>query len=101
MVDHPSVRSGRSVVKLVHDDVVKLGRCKPLEAGLAPAKSELTPRQEEILGLVAQGLIYKNIAQRLHLSEKTVKYHMGQILEKLRVENRAQAIAYYQQLQQK
>jgi len=54
----------------------------------------LTPRQEEVLGLVAQGLIYKEVAQRLHLSEKTIKYHMGQILEKLHVENRAQAIAY-------
>jgi len=57
--------------------------------------AELTPRQEEVLGLVAQGLIYKEVAQRLHLSEKTIKYHMGQILEKLHVENRAQAIAYY------
>ncbi len=60
-----------------------------------PYLVELTPRQREVLGLVAQGLIYKEVAERLHLSEKTIKYHMGQILEKLHVENRAQAIAYY------
>jgi DNA-binding NarL/FixJ family response regulator/signal transduction histidine kinase len=62
-----------------------------------PYIAELTPRQKEVLGLVAQGLIYKEVAQRLHLSEKTIKYHMGRILEKLHVENRAQAIAYYVQ----
>jgi DNA-binding NarL/FixJ family response regulator/two-component sensor histidine kinase len=60
-----------------------------------PYMAELTPHQEEILRLVAQGLVYKEVAQRLHLSEKTIKYHMAQILEKLHVENRAQAIAYY------
>ena len=62
-----------------------------------PYSTGLTRRQEEILGLVAQGLIYKEIGQRLHLSEKTIKYHMAQIMEKLQVENRAQAIAYYYQ----
>ncbi|MEA3339128.1 MAG: response regulator transcription factor, partial [Chloroflexota bacterium] len=62
-----------------------------------PDMTKLTPHQEEILSLVAQGLIYKEVAQRLHLTEQTIKYHMSQILEKLRVENRAQAIAYYHQ----
>ncbi len=61
----------------------------------------LTPRQQEILSLVAQGVIYKEIGERLHLSEKTIKYHMGQILEKLQVESRAQAIAYFHQQKRK
>jgi len=60
-----------------------------------PDMTKLTPRQKEILNLVAQGLIYKEIAQRLHITEQTVKYHMSQILEKLHVENRAEAIALY------
>ncbi|HEY89650.1 MAG TPA: response regulator [Thermoflexia bacterium] len=60
-----------------------------------PDMTKLTPRQKEILSLVAQGLIYKEVAQRLHLTEQTVKYHINQILEKLHVENRAEAIAYY------
>ena len=66
-----------------------------------PDMAELTPRQEEILSLAAQGLIYTDIAQRLHLSEQTIKYHMAQIVEKLHVENRAEAIAYYHQQTQK
>ncbi|HEY83532.1 MAG TPA: response regulator [Chloroflexi bacterium] len=60
-----------------------------------PDLAALSLRQEEILSLVAQGLVYKEVANRLNLSEKTIKYHMTQIIEKLGVENRAQAIARY------
>jgi DNA-binding NarL/FixJ family response regulator/signal transduction histidine kinase len=63
-------------------------------AGTAPPEDPLTPRQWEVLRLVAEGLTYKEIGDRLHLSEKTIQYHMGQVLEKLHVQNRAQAIAY-------
>jgi len=65
-----------------------------------PDMTGLTPHQKEILSLVAQGLIYKEIAQRLHITEQTIKYHMNQILEKLRVENRAEAIAFYLRAQE-
>ncbi len=41
----------------------------------------LTERQQEILGMVAEGLTYKEIAAALFLSEKTIKYHMGRIQE--------------------
>ncbi|KAF0107826.1 MAG: two component transcriptional regulator LuxR family [Anaerolineaceae bacterium] len=54
----------------------------------------LTARQWQILDLVARGRPYKEIASVLKLSEVTVKYHMRQILERLHLENRAQAIAY-------
>jgi len=57
----------------------------------------LTGRQQLILNLVAQGLTYKQIGAQLHLSERTIKYHMGQILESLRLQSRSQAIAYAQQ----
>ena len=60
----------------------------------SPPEDPLTPRQWDVLRLVAEGLIYKEVAARLHLSEKTIKYHMGQILEKLHLQNRAEAIAY-------
>ncbi len=63
---------------------------KPLEG--APA--ELTPRQVEILTLVAQGLTYPQVGEALHLSEPTVRYHMGEILDRLHLQNRAQVIAY-------
>ncbi len=57
----------------------------------------LTPRQWEVLQMAADGLIYKEIGAALGIAEKTVKYHIGQIIERLHVENRAQAIAHFHQ----
>jgi PAS domain S-box-containing protein len=55
----------------------------------------LTPRQIEILGLVAEGLSNAEIASRLYLGESTVKWHVRKILRALGVANRAQAVARY------
>ncbi len=55
---------------------------------------QLTQRQVEILEMVSRGMTYKEAGDALGLSERTVKYHMGRILEILRLENRAQVIAY-------
>jgi two-component system NarL family response regulator len=55
---------------------------------------ELTPRQHEILILVTGGLSYKEVGAALHLSEHTVKYHMGEILHRLHMKNREQVVAY-------
>jgi two-component system, NarL family, nitrate/nitrite response regulator NarL len=57
----------------------------------ANALDELTEREHQILGLVAEGLSNKEIAQQLYLSEKTVKHHMTNILQKLQVRNRVEA----------
>ena len=57
-------------------------------------KEILTPRQLEILEMVAAGLTYKETGERLGLTERTVKYHMGRIIELLHYNNRAQVIAY-------
>ncbi len=54
----------------------------------------LSPRQIEVLGLVAQGLTYKEVGARLGLSEPTIKYHMGEIIQRLHLENRAQVLEY-------
>ena len=53
-----------------------------------------TERQMEILKMVAGGLTYKKVGEKLGLSERTVKYHMGRIIEQLHMKNRAQVIAY-------
>jgi DNA-binding CsgD family transcriptional regulator len=53
--------------------------------------ANLTPRQLEVLGLVAQGLRNAEIAQRLVISEKTVDHHVSAILRKLGVHTRGQA----------
>jgi PAS domain S-box-containing protein len=55
----------------------------------------LSPRQIEILGLVAEGLSNAEIASRLYLGESTVKWHVRKILKALGVANRAQAVARY------
>lgn len=54
----------------------------------------LTVRQQQVLGLVAQGFSYKQVGIQLGLSPRTVKYHMAKILEQLHLENRAQVLAY-------
>lgn len=61
---------------------------------------QLTPRQIEILALVAEGLSNAEIASRLYLGESTVKWHVRKILKALGVANRAQAVARYLSRQQ-
>lgn len=55
---------------------------------------DLTTRQMEVLALVAQGLTYKEVGAKLCLSERTVKYHMGEIIQRLHLESRAQAMLH-------
>jgi len=53
----------------------------------------LTPREREILTLLGEGLVNKEIAVRLGISEHTVKTHLAAIYEKLEASNRAEAVA--------
>lgn len=62
-----------------------------------PIFAKLSPRQIQILSLVAQGLTYKEIGVSLGLAERTVKYHMGEIVQRLQLQNRAQVLAYVRQ----
>ncbi|MBN2048544.1 MAG: response regulator transcription factor [Anaerolineaceae bacterium] len=64
----------------------------PLRDNLRAA--DLTTRQIEILQLVAQGLTNKDIAQTLSVSEHTIKYHLSEIFQRLKVKNRDQAVVY-------
>jgi DNA-binding NarL/FixJ family response regulator len=52
----------------------------------------LTAREREVLDLLAQGLSYRQIAQRLFVTDKTVRNHVGSIFAKLQVHDRAAAI---------
>ena len=56
--------------------------------------SSLTPREQETLSLIASGLSNQEIAKTLFLSEKTVKFHVSNLLGKLGLRNRSQAIVY-------
>jgi len=72
-----------------------------LTAFPTPACSEsgtaLSEQQVRVLELVARGLLYKEVARALAISEATVKYHMGQIVDHLHVKNRAEAVAIARQ----
>jgi two-component system NarL family response regulator len=60
--------------------------------------NKLNARQIEVLGLVADGLSYKEVGARLFLSERTIKYHMAEIMNRLHLENRAQVLAFAGQM---
>ena len=54
----------------------------------------LTPREEEVLQLLTQGVTYKGVAGKLFISETTVKTHVNNIFQKLQVSDRTQAVLY-------
>ncbi len=57
-------------------------------------KNKLTSREIEVLDLIAEGMINKEIAKHLYISEKTVKNHVSNIFKKLNVSDRTQAAIY-------
>jgi len=63
----------------------------PSPTGLAP---DLTPREIEVLGLVGEGLSNRAIAQRLFVSEATVKTHINNLFAKAQLRDRAHAVNY-------
>ena len=54
----------------------------------------MTPRETEILGLVAEGMTNKEIAAQLHVEEQTVKNHVHNVLERLGLRRRHEAVQY-------
>ena len=63
----------------------------PMEENLL---SNLTNREEEVLELLTEGENYKSVAQKLFISETTVKTHVNSIFQKLQVNDRTQAVLY-------
>jgi DNA-binding NarL/FixJ family response regulator len=73
-----------------------LGEYRRLAAGPAPEPDapRLTERETEVLRLVAKGLTYKQIAERLVLSHRTVQNHVQNTLGKLQLHNRVELVRY-------
>jgi len=68
-------------------------KSKSIKPGEAKTEA-LSARQMQVLTLVAQGLTYKEVGAKLSLAERTIKYHIGEIIERLHLENRSQMIQY-------
>jgi DNA-binding NarL/FixJ family response regulator len=70
---------------------VTRAQSSPNDAALAARLASLSPQQFRVLALVAEGLLNKQIADRLDVQERTVKAHLTAIFERLGVRNRTQA----------
>jgi DNA-binding NarL/FixJ family response regulator len=73
--------------------LVRIRRLVERNRSLSPSLSNLTPREREVLRLLAEGLSAKEIAGRLFISPRTVGTHVEHILAKLNVQSRVQAVA--------
>ena len=94
-----SVAAGKSFIQSditgkILGEFNRLYERKTRYVGYVNNSDELTPRELEVLELIAQGLSNKEIAQTLFISEKTVKNHITNIFRKLNVEDRTQAALY-------
>ncbi len=78
--------------KILNEFAAQATRARELPA--TEPYDDLTPREKEVLSLVAGGATNREIAAALTLTENTVKNHLRNILEKLHLENRVQAAAY-------
>jgi DNA-binding NarL/FixJ family response regulator len=67
------------------------------EAGMREVAAKLTPQEMTIVRLVAAGLRNREIADKLHISEGTVKVHLHNIFEKLKVDSRMALLRYAQE----
>ncbi len=83
---------GQYIPPLVLDDDLPPATQPDSLNGDIPSASALTPRQMDVLRLVAQGMSNRDIAQTLDLSEGTVKLHVTAILKALGVPNRTSAV---------
>jgi DNA-binding NarL/FixJ family response regulator len=75
--------------------VVQAFRAPAAEPEAVEETEKLSPREQEVLALLAEGYLYKEIADTLSLSYETVHNYIRRVYEKLRVRSRGQAVAKY------
>jgi DNA-binding NarL/FixJ family response regulator len=82
-----------SVTRRLIADFTKRSRARAT-APASPPHSPLTPREEEVLTLIARGMSNAEISETLVIAEQTTKTHVGRILMKLQLRDRAQAVVF-------
>lgn len=77
-------------MRILHE----FGRQSEVAEAIAKENAVLSPREIQVLTLVSQGLTYKEVGAKLFLAERTIKYHMSEILARLHAANRAEVVEY-------
>lgn len=89
------VHAGQAILSpAVAVKVLQRMRREPEQLSTSAEPPTLTPREEEVIRLLAQGLTNQEIAQRLIVAESTVKTHIRNILQKTGTRNRAEVVAW-------
>jgi DNA-binding NarL/FixJ family response regulator len=92
----PTSATPEQIIAAVHAAATGLTVLHPEYSGSfgrAPIDDPLTPREREVLQMLAAGLGNKEIAARLTISDHTAKFHVSQILAKLNAASRAEAVS--------
>jgi DNA-binding NarL/FixJ family response regulator len=89
MVSEGGFWVSRSVLSRFVDSILRSARGRRIEGGTA---SDLSRREQEVLEALLENLANKEIAHRLHISERTVKFHVSNLLAKFGVRRRADLI---------
>ena len=82
-----------NAIRLIHRGLTIMSSDVAEKLAMMPSDECLTPRQLQVLKLIVQGLNNRQIGQTLHISPYTARFHVSEILSKLRVSNRTEAVA--------
>jgi DNA-binding NarL/FixJ family response regulator len=94
---HEVLRGGSPMTTHIARKVVLSFQRSPGAQQTANELAELSDREQQVLDLLAQGLIYKEIAEKLQISYETVHTYIRRIYEKLQVRTRTEAVAKFLQ----
>lgn len=87
------INGGSPMSPFIARKLIKTFRAE--EAAKEQVADTLTHRETEVLDLIAKGLLYKEVAEKLEISAETVKKHLRNIYVKLQVQNRTEAVMKY------
>jgi DNA-binding NarL/FixJ family response regulator len=73
----------------------RVAQCFPSMPAQTEVDDNLSPREREVIVMLARGFLYKEIADAMNISVRTVDTYIRRIYEKLHVRSRAQAVAKY------